>query len=151
MLRGDQLVVQYYLRERGWSLEIASEGTLTPWQEGEWIELPLHGIWCKNPEHRPDFVEFMLNEADESGFLYRRDTSISMPLEKVLIHIEAGIPILAPEIVLLYKADEYATTKARADFRQTAPSLEPARRVWLRNALAKRHASHPWLEQLADK
>src|SRR3712207_5969706 len=57
VFRRDQRAVQSYLRARGWTLEIAHHGVLTPWAEGEFIELPRHGIWCKNPAHDPDFLE----------------------------------------------------------------------------------------------
>ena len=49
ILRNDQLIIQEYLLSRGWTLEKAVNGQLIPWQTGEWINLPIHTIWCKKP------------------------------------------------------------------------------------------------------
>jgi hypothetical protein len=44
-----------------------------------------------------------------------------------------GVPILVPEIVLLYKANEL-TEKDEADFRSALPQLTPSRKAWLLGA-----------------
>src|SRR5215207_7511687 len=44
--RSDQWVVREYLRRRGWRLEKVSGGTLSPWLDGEWLELPIHGVFA---------------------------------------------------------------------------------------------------------
>ena len=56
VLRKDQLVIQEYLSTRGWTLEKAIDGQLVAWQPGEWIDLPVHTIWCKNFQASPDFI-----------------------------------------------------------------------------------------------
>src|SRR4030095_1337100 len=95
---------QDYLLSRGWTLEKAVSGQLFPWQPGEWIDLPIHVVWCKKDDAVPDCVELLFNEVDERNFCYRKDTSITLPLEKMITSSPSGIPILAPEIVLLYKS-----------------------------------------------
>ncbi len=60
-----------------------------------------------------------------------------------------GIPYLAPEIQLLYKA-EGLRPKDEADFRQALPALTRERRAWLRDSLMLAHPHHPWLDQLMD-
>ena len=60
-----------------------------------------------------------------------------------------GIPYLAPEIQLLYKA-KGLRPKDEADFRQTLPVLSWERRTWLREALLQAHPQHPWLVHLTE-
>jgi hypothetical protein len=69
-------------------------------------------------------------------------------LEATIIRLESGIPILAPEIVLLYKANNITQEGNRSDFESTLPLLEPERHTWLRKALATMHPGHEWLSQL---
>jgi hypothetical protein len=148
VLRRDQATVRSHMASRGWTLEKAHAGTLTPWAEGEVIELPLHGIWCRNPRYAPDFVELLLNEADGPIFCFRRDRSIRLPLARAFIPSSAGIPILAPEIALLYKSAGLDQARNVADVAAVMPALEPARRAWLRAALASVSPGHPWLGML---
>lgn len=145
--RSDQLALRSYLSDQGWTLEKAFEGQLFPWEDGEFVELPIHAIWCRNFNAQPDFIEILLNEADDCYFRFRRALSITYPLESAIIPSELGVPILAPEIVLLYKAKN-AAKHHQADFEAALPYLDHARRAWLRDALTELHPDHQWLDQL---
>ncbi len=59
-------------------------------------------------------------------------------------------PVLAPEIVLLYKAKSPAA-KDEADFRASYPALDEPRRRWLLAALELCHPANPWLHLLSPK
>ena len=148
VLRKDQLVIQEYLLSRGWTLEEAVNGKLIPWQKGEWIDLPVHTIWCKHPSARPDFIELLFNEVDKTNFCFRRDTSITVPLEKMIMSSVLGIPRLAPEIVLLYKSIKPEAPSVAADFRNALPGLPSEARNWLITALKKLYSDHVWLKDL---
>jgi hypothetical protein len=148
ILRTDQLVIQEYLSSRGWILEKAVSGQLIPWQTGEWINLPVHTIWCRNSQATPDFVELLFNEVDETNFLFRRDFSITLPLEKMIVTSRSGIPILAPEIILLYKSGNAGQPTNTADFYDLLPSLELQRLDWFRISLKKLYPDHVWLKDL---
>ena len=148
VLRRDQLAVQSYLGERGWTLEVAQGGVLTPWAEGEYLELPRHGIWCKHPAHDPDFIEVLLNEGDDRVFRFRKDPSIALPLERAFLRSPSGLPFIAPEIALLYKAGGVEVEENAADFRATLPALSAERRAWLREALGRWQPRHAWLPAL---
>ena len=149
ILRRDQRVIQEYLSSRDWVLEKVVKGQLVPWQQGEWIDLPVHVIWCKNPKASPDFVELLFNEVDQDRFLYRKDLSITLPFEKMIISSLSGIPILAPEIVLLYKSRGPDDPSAAADFKNILPELSAERRAWLSAALRKSNPEHVWLKNLS--
>ena len=144
--RRDQLEVRDYLRRRGWSLEKAADGRLSPWAEGEWLSLPLHGVWCRNEAHDPPFFELLLNEVDDELFRFRRDPALTLPRARTSFVSAPGLPVLAPEVVLLYKSnspDEHA-----ADFRNAAAALSDEARAWLKSALTKDSARHPWAGEL---
>lgn len=144
--RGRQLEVRDYLKTRGWSFEKAHDGQLTTWEDGEVLSLPFHAVWCRNGAHEPDFVELMLDEIDEEMFKFRRDSSVTMPRGRMSFTTPSGIPVLAPELVLLYKssaAEEYAD-----DFRNARGALGREARAWLKDALARVYGRHAWAEEL---
>ena len=144
--RRDQSEAQGYLRRRGWELEKAADGSLSPWAVGEELGLPLHAVWCRNEGHDPAFFELLLNEIDEELFRFRRDLTVALPRARMSFASPAGLPALAPEIVLLYKssnAGEYG-----GDFHNAAPALSVEARAWLKGALDRVSPGHPWADGL---
>jgi hypothetical protein len=101
--RTDQLALRSYLAPQGWTFEKAVQGELLPWADSEWLDLPIHEIHGKNPNTPLDRIEILLNEVWNNQFLFRRELSITHSLDTAIVESELGIPILAPEIVLLYK------------------------------------------------
>ncbi len=148
ILRRDQALIRAYLSERGWSLEKAHDGRLTPWAPGEYLELPIHVVWCRNASHDPDFLELVLDEATATDFQFRRDRSITLLLERAFLTSSAGLPILAPEIALLYKAGHHEEAGNASDFVSALPVLDAAQRAWLRVGIGRPHPGHPWLSAM---
>lgn len=133
--RRDQFEMRDYLLQRGWTLEKAWGGELICWKDGERLNLPVHTVWCRNDEHDPGFIEILLNEIDDDCFRFRRNESITLPRERMSFKSSSGLPVLAPEIVLLYKsncAEEYD-----ADFQNAVRLLSDESRNWLKNSLDK--------------
>ncbi len=151
VLRRDQLEVQTYLLERGWGLEKTHAGEFTPWAPGEVTELPIHTIWCKNSAFTPDFLEVLLEESSEDSFVFRRDSSVSCPLRQAYFESSGGLPLLAPELVLLFKANNLSHEGNAADFQNTHPYLGPERAAWLTAALTKLYPGHTWLQSLRQQ
>lgn len=149
VFRRDQLVIQEHLLARGWTLEKAANGQLIPWAPNEWISLPVHVIWCKNPKRSPDFIELLFNDVDEVNFYHRRDASITLPAGKMIVPSPSGVPILAPEIVLLYKSGRPEDESAATDFRNLSAWLSRDACNWLATALRKSDPGHVWLEALS--
>lgn len=80
------------------------------------------------------------------NFRFRRNQSIRREREKMFFRTSSGLPVLAPEIVLLYKSNcpaEYA-----ADFQNTVESLSRERRAWLKASLNKLYKQHLWTDRL---
>jgi hypothetical protein len=127
-----------------WVPEVADHGVLRPWSSEEWLSLPLHEIHAQ-PRHRDgDSLEFLLNERDDTTWIYRRDSQIRRDLERAILTRD-GTPILAPEIVLLYKSKTPRLTD-EADFRVASPALTSDQRDWLRLAIARSRNNHSWLD-----
>ena len=144
--REHQLEARDYLLHRGWSLEKAHDGELSTWEDGEFLSKPAHTIWCRNDAHEPGFVELQLDDFDDELFRFRRDASLTRARGRMSFKTSSGVPVLAPEIVLLYKSS--ATDEYAEDFRNAAPALDASARAWLKESLAKLYASHPWAEEL---
>lgn len=147
VLRRDQASLYRHLSARGWSLETAHEGTLTRWDSAP-LALPVHTLWCNHPRHDPSFLEVLFNEDDGDHFLFRRDLSIRLRLENAFVRSPDGWPLLAPEIVLLYKSKYRDEDDSRGDFLNALPALDERQRTWLREAISTLYGSHEWLKAL---
>ena len=148
ILRADQK----HLHETfgGWELYYATpDHRLLPYRSDRWLEVPLHGVWARPASDAPWLCEFLLNEHAGQQWVYRRYPAVRRPLDEVGVKALGGVPILVPEIVLLYKAHEL-TEKDEADFRSALPHLTPSRKAWLLEALEETRPNHPWTRRLRD-
>lgn len=125
----------------GWTWRKVVDGRRLPWSEHEWLELPIHELHAEGPRGR--VVEILLQESNDSHWRFRRNLNISMPLAVVGLQSTCGIPILRPDIVLLYKAKSPRPTDEE-DFRALRTHLRHEHREWLASALDRCHPGHPW-------
>jgi hypothetical protein len=133
----------------GWELYYATpDHRLLPYRSDRWLEVPLHGVWARPASDSPWLCEFLLTEHEGQQWVYRRNPAVRKPLHEVGVMSSArGVPILVPEIVLLYKAHEL-TEKDEADFRSALPHLSPSRKAWLLGTLDETTPNHPWTRRL---
>jgi hypothetical protein len=170
VLRRDQEALRQYLLSHpaqsegpGWELSksiITPEGgQWVPWEEGEWLALPIFQVQvfrahadgarrARDPEQETPEFEFFLTEVEEGQWQFRRNLAFTRPLEEVITRSPLGIPILAPEVQLLYKAKRHRP-KDEHDFRVALDAMEGARRAWLKAALEAHHPGDAWIEALA--
>jgi hypothetical protein len=120
-----------------------------PWHVDETLDETIHDIWCRPDATQPWTVQLMIADTHGDQWLFRRLPAISRPVATIGGTTPAGIPYLAPEIQLLYKA-KGLRPKDEADFLHTVPALRRERRNWLRDALTQVHPHHPWLDQLMN-
>jgi hypothetical protein len=120
-----------------------------PWYRGQVLDPAIHDIWCRPASTRPWALQLMIADTRDDRWLYRRVPAITRSLADVGSTTTEGIPYLAPEVQLLYKA-KGLRPKDEADFARSLPALNQERRQWLRDALAETHPGHPWLHQLTD-
>jgi aminoglycoside-2''-adenylyltransferase len=90
--------------------------------------------------------DVLFDEADGDDWVFRRNPRVRRPLREIGL-VRDGLPILAPELVLLYKAKQPGA-KDEADRALLTPRLDPAGRTWLAGALRMAYPDHPWLEDL---
>jgi hypothetical protein len=148
MLRRDQLAVQQVLP--GWQWQAADPpGSLRPWQPGERLQVGVHDIWCRPDPSGPWQIQVMLDESSGNDWVSRRDERVRRPITSIGLVTADGIPYLAPEIQLFYKAENGRRPKDETDFAAALPVLTQAQRQWLSNALSLAYGPrHPWRARL---
>lgn len=101
-------------------------------------------VWCEDVAARRWRVDMMLEDGKPDIWVYKRDPSIRRPRSEMVRTGSDGIPYLAPEAILLFKA-KYQREKDEADFALALPKLDGSQRHWLKTAIAKAHPDHAWL------
>lgn len=100
--------------------------------------------WGRDPATGAWRLDVFREPHDAGTWICRRDESIRRPYQEIILTSADGIPYLAPEVALLFKA-KHTRPKDEADFAGTLPRLAPAQRDWLGWALRRVHPGHPWL------
>jgi hypothetical protein len=143
--RADQAALHAHLN--GWSLSKAISGEWIPWSADERLELPVFQVRAQRADDVPDEFEFFLNEIVDGVWRSRRNQAITRPAAELALRTPGGIPFLAPEIQLLYKAKHHRP-KDDHDFERARPRLSAAQRAWLKETLQACYGDDPWLAQL---
>ncbi len=126
---------------------LMNSGTVAEWPPGERLELPVHQINAYRAGESEPAFQVMLEESLDSEWIFRRNPEIRMPIARMGFNATSGLPYLAPEIELLFKA-KHLEARDRIDFRNTLPALSVDARRWLRDALEETHPGHEWLNAL---
>jgi uncharacterized protein (DUF952 family) len=151
MLACDQRALFDHLR--GWDLRLAAPGqSLPPW-DGSRIQSPFHQVWARRGAGRPSTPEefagdptmlgFLLEQSRADRWVYRRHHGVSRLLRQVGVITTGGVPVVAPEIALLFKA-KAPRFKDQRDFDRVLPHLDRAACSWLASALEQAYPGHPW-------
>jgi aminoglycoside-2''-adenylyltransferase len=114
-----------------------------PWG-GEPIELPAFQLQARSPSSEFDIF---LETSRDDVWRFRRDARIERPMSEFTTITGAGIPVVRPEVQLLYMAKSNEP-KNTHDFAVTRPRLDDQAASWLARSLALAHPGHPWLTQL---
>ena len=134
----------------GWRFDIVIKGVFNPWEAGLWLELPVHEVHARPAVGTAaPALEFLLNEQDGNEWVYRREPAVRLPLSRAFRKVAAGLQVLAPEIVLLYKSKSPRPSDM-ADFLAAQPILDKAGRAWLRAALERTAPGHPSAPSVAS-
>ncbi|TNH29580.1 hypothetical protein FHG89_11915 [Micromonospora orduensis] len=107
----------------------------------------VHQTWLRDPATGDYLLDVFREPHDGDTWICRRDDGIRLPYRDVIHHTRDGIPYLAPELVLLFKA-KHVRRKDQADFDATVPHLRSTQRRSLAELLARAHPGHPWLADL---
>lgn len=111
-------------------------GTLRPWVRGEQMPAGCQDIWGRHPSSDLWQLQIMAIDGDEETWRFRRDHRVTGPRAS-MGWWSGDLPVLAPEIQLLYKAKPQAQRRPKdtADLRRIVPRLPCDRRQWLEKAL----------------
>jgi hypothetical protein len=86
---------------------------------------------------------FLLEQSRTDRWVYRRHHGVSRLLHQVGVITADGVPVIALEIALLFKA-KAPRFKDQRDFDRVLPQLDRAARSWLASALEQAYPGHPW-------
>lgn len=151
ILRRDHLAVRSHFG--AWDVQEADSGTFPAewpfreWELGQTLNLSIHDVWCRPHKTDPWALQLMVADTADDDWLFRRDPRIRRSLATIGQRTSDGIPYLAPEIQLLYKA-KAPRPKDEADFARTLPALDERSRHWLAQSLDLVHPGHIWLTKL---
>ena len=130
----------------GYVFDAVSSGRI--WENAaEDVLAATHQTWLRDPATDNYLVDVFREPHDGATWICRRDETIRLPYNDIIHHTAEGVPYLAPELVLLFKA-KHARPKDQADFDGTVPHLAPAQRENLAGLIARVHPGHPWLADL---
>jgi hypothetical protein len=145
ILRRDAAALPSHLA--GWDLHLASATRSLPlWVPEEPLPAEVHNLWCRPVGAHTWRLQVLVMDHDADRWIYRRNEKIAGSLTTLSTRA-SGIPVIAPEIQLLFKSRD-PRTKDEADFHAALPDLTPAQRSWLHDALASSEPDHPWLSLL---
>lgn len=103
--------------------------------------------WLRDPATDGFLVDVFREPHDGNVWICRRDPAIRRPYSQIISHTPDGIPYLAPELVLLFKA-KHARPKDQADFEGVVPLMSAGQRSALGELLELVHPGHRWLAEL---
>jgi hypothetical protein len=110
-----------------------------------------HQTWVQEPASEAWRLDIFREPSDGDTWICRRDPSIRLPYSRLIEWTDDGIPYGRPEVVLLFKAKRSYEEKNQSDFAAVRPLLGADRRAWLREAIARVHPGHPWLDELGSR
>jgi len=121
-------------------------------------------------KHQPLDIELFLSSRSDGHWNFRKEPTISVPLECAVIQTASGLRVLAPHLVLLFKAwffpnMEKAISDAPQeeeffrkcwqvdcrDFETVLPCLSSSQRDMLRECLEKFTPGIPWLAGFSER
>ncbi|MDQ6788120.1 MAG: hypothetical protein M3033_15050 [Acidobacteriota bacterium] len=145
IFRKDQIALHNYFDD--WLLQKVVNGESFDWYRDELLTLPTHEIHCFNETAQPPQIEILLNESNETEWLYRREQKIRRSLFEIQLESSTGVKFLCPEVVLLYKSKN-TLAKDEQDFQAVVKYLDAETKEWLKYAIKICNPEHHWLRNL---
>lgn len=109
----------------------------------------MHQTWLREPATGLYRLDVFREPHRGDQWVCRRDASITLPYNELMLRTDDGIPYVIPEVVLLFKA-KARRAKDETDFLHALPALDQSRRSRLSRWLSRVHPGHPWLETLSN-
>lgn len=119
-------------------------GTIRPLRRPEDLQEGARQLWVRKDGGNPWVMDLAMTPHDGDTWIAPRDERIRRPLQEATFVADDGIRYLRPELVLFMKA-KFARAKDNRDLETILPRLDPAARMWLREAIELVHPGHGWL------
>lgn len=136
----------------GWECwAIDPPGRLRRWPPGEGLQDEVHDIWCRRGDRDAWSFQVMLDQSEDHEWRSRRCPGVRRPIRELGSPDAGGVPYLAVEIQLFYKA-KAPRARDTLDFNASLPLLGEQQRAWLRQAIEAAYGcGNPWLEVLRGR
>ncbi|MFD4401478.1 nucleotidyltransferase domain-containing protein [Nocardia sp. NPDC058499] len=129
----------------GYEWDVVGDGYIWPFPEEADDQ---HQTWLRDPATGLYHLDVFREPHRGDTWVCRRDTSITLPYDELILHTADGIPYVIPEAVLVFKA-KARRAKDETDFLRALPAMDRFRQSRLSEWLARVHPGHPWLETLS--
>jgi hypothetical protein len=127
----------------------AGSGTIRPLDDGRPRAPSWSGqIWLREHALAPWLLDVQLNPGGPRRWVFKRDRSISFPLEAATWVAPDGIRYLRPELVLAHKLALSREVDDR-DLDAALPLLDATARERLAELVVRADPEHPWNRRLA--
>lgn len=94
---------------------------------------------------RLDYLEFLFNHSQGTEFVFSRELNITRDMQKAILY-NNGLPYIAPELALLYKASKADNPAYQCDYAMTITYLNDEQLCWFYKSMEKLYPQgHPWL------
>jgi hypothetical protein len=144
----DQRAIFEYFGD-GWLLnghDVHNEDGTEPW-DGRTLEFPSHIHGYADAFN----LDIQLNRRSGDEWIFSRQHDITLPISHCITMSPWGIPTLAPEAILFYKAiGSPIRPHDETDFHILSPTLSDSARAWLGEAITRLRPGHAWLDVLTD-
>lgn len=131
----------------GFAWDVVGDGQVWPYPERRASHFQ---TWLRDPATGAYHLDVFREPHVGDRWVCRRDPSITLAYSEVILHSAAGIPYLAPEVVLLFKA-KHLRSKDHTDFARVLPAMDGERRSRLRTWLTRIHPGHRWIADLSQQ
>lgn len=128
-----------------YAFDVVASGRI--WELTPEVSALTHQTWLRDPSTGDYRVDVFREPHEGPTWICRRDPSIRLPYTSVIRRTPDGIPYLAPELVLLFKA-KAVRPKDQQDFDGALPLLDGSARRTLATLLDRVHPGHDWLVDL---
>jgi hypothetical protein len=145
VFRDDAAAVAASLRD--WEIFEAKDGELVRLDVGAAPRADVNSLWCRPVQSDEWLLELLLDDRSGQNWVFRRRPEIARPIASIHRRGSDGLPYLAPEIQLLYKA-KALRPRDQDDFERVLPYLDAKASTWLKDALEIAHPEHPWIARL---
>ncbi|MGC9781145.1 MAG: aminoglycoside adenylyltransferase [Candidatus Heimdallarchaeota archaeon] len=84
ILRKDQIIIHKHLNE--WELYKTNQPRLKPWEKGEYLEIGVNSVWCKETSDSPWVLEIMFLDTIKDEWFFRHNPKIRLTLMEIGLH-----------------------------------------------------------------